>query len=147
MNKYLPILLLALFIVSCKGKLTKEVTESYPDGKPKRVQYFKGEGETRILAKDLFYYENGNKRVEGYYNDAGKKHGKWVYWYEDGTKWSEGYFFEGENDKKRTTWHENGQLHYSGTYDKGKRVGIWKFYDESGKPTKEIDYDKGTGLD
>ena len=32
-------------------------------------------------------------------------------------------------------------------YDKGTRVGTWKFYDESGKMVKEIDYDKEKAIE
>ena len=29
-------------------------------------------------------------------------------------------------------WHPNGRLFYSGEYEHGRRVGIWKFYDSTG---------------
>ena len=131
-----------VFLFACQPKLEELVSETYPDGKAKRIQYFKGEGDQRYLARDVFLYPDGTKKVEGWYNQAGKKDGKWTYWYQDGKKWSEGYFTNGIDDKLRTTWHENGQMHYRGKYNKGKRVGTWKFYDENGKVTKEIDYDK-----
>jgi len=133
--------LIVLFLASCQTPLHEEIIETYDDGTPKRVQYFSGEEEEKVMVKETFYYENGNLRVEGEFNESGKKDGKWVYFYEDGKKWSEGYFYEGLNHKKRTTWHENGVKHYEGTYDKGERVGIWKFYNEQGALTKEIDYD------
>jgi antitoxin component YwqK of YwqJK toxin-antitoxin module len=135
------LIVFVLFIASCGTTLQEEIVESYNDGTPKRVKYFQGEENDKFLKKEIFYYENGNKRVEGEYNKEGKKDGKWAYWYKDGKKWSEGYFSEGVNDKKRTTWHESGSIHYEGTYDKGTRVGIWKFYDEDGKMVKEINYD------
>jgi len=135
-------LLSFIILASCTTNLDEVVTEKYPDGNPKRIDYFSGEGTAKYIAKSVFYYESGEKRVEGYYNSEGKKDGKWVYWYENGNKWSEGYFTEGLDDKKRTTWHENGKLHFTGRLDKGKRIGIWKFYDENGNQTKELDYDK-----
>jgi len=135
-------LFVIIFLAACGQKLQERVVESYPDGTPKRVQYYTPELENSYLAKEVFYYENGNKKLIGHYNQDGKKHGKWIYWREDGKKWSEGYFFEGKDDKMRRTWHENGGKHYRGRYDKGTRVGIWRFYDESGRMVKEIDYDK-----
>jgi antitoxin component YwqK of YwqJK toxin-antitoxin module len=140
--KKLLYLLLVLFIASCQPKLEEVVSDSYPNGKPKRVQYFRGEGDQRHLARDVFYYEDGTKKVEGWYNQEGRKDGAWTFWYPNGKKWSEGYFSNGIDDRLRTTWHENGQMHYRGKYDKGTRVGVWKFYDENGKLAKEIDYDK-----
>jgi antitoxin component YwqK of YwqJK toxin-antitoxin module len=141
MKKNLVILLVLAVAASCQPKYEQEVTEKFPDGTPKREQFFLGEGEDRYMAKDIIYYENGNKRLEGEYNEEGQKHGDWTYWYENGNKWSEGSFHEGLNHKERTTWHENGEKHYTGEYDKGERVGVWRFYDETGKLTKEIDYD------
>jgi antitoxin component YwqK of YwqJK toxin-antitoxin module len=141
MKKLLYLVVLAI-LASCGSKLDEVVSEKYPNGNPKRVDYFAGEGSTRYIAKSVFYYESGQKRVEGHYNADGKKDGRWVYWYENGNKWSEGYFSEGLDDRKRTTWHENGQLHFTGKLDKGERIGVWRFYDENGKMTKELDYDK-----
>ena len=139
--RYIPLFIVLVFLVSCAEKLDEVVAETHNDGSTKRVQYFKGEGEDRFLRKDVFYYENGQKRVEGEYNREGKKDGKWTYWYEDGNKWSEGYFKDGLNHKERTTWHETGEMHYTGNYEMGKRVGVWKFYNEDGELVKEIDYD------
>lgn len=141
MMRYIPFFLVALFLVSCAEKLEEQVAETHNNGKVKRIKYFKAEGEDKFLRKEAFFYENGQKRMEGEYNREGKKDGKWTYWYENGNKWSEGYFSEGLNHKERTTWHENGNLHYTGVYDKGKRVGVWKFYNEEGEMVKEIDYD------
>ncbi len=138
-------ILYGLFIfvlVSCGPDLQERLIESYPEGQKKRVQYYTPDTENSYMAREVFYYENGNKKMDGYYNADGKKHGKWTYWREDGKIWSEGYFNEGKDDKMRRTWHENGQKHYEGRYKNGTRVGKWKFYDESGKLVKEIDYDK-----
>jgi antitoxin component YwqK of YwqJK toxin-antitoxin module len=135
-------LLIIVVMSACGPKLQERVIEKYPDGKPKRVQYYTPETENSYLAREVFYYENGQKKMDGEYNKDKKKHGKWLYWREDGKKWSEGYFYEGKDDGWRTTWHENGGKHYEGRYNKGVRIGTWKFYDESGKMVKEIDYNK-----
>lgn len=134
--------LIIVFLASCAPKLEEKVIETYPGGKPKRVQYYTPGPENSYMAKEVFFYENGQEKMEGSYNEAGLKHGKWMYWREDGKKWSEGYFYESKDDGWRRTWHENGKKHYEGKYDKGKRIGTWKFYDESGKMVKEIDYDE-----
>jgi antitoxin component YwqK of YwqJK toxin-antitoxin module len=141
----LSFLILIFFLASCGTKMEEVVSESFPDGSPKRVQYYTGEGENRYLAKDVFYYQNGQKKVEGTYNRSGKKHGNWIYWYQDGKKWSEGYYNEGLDDGLRKAWHENGKKHFIGRYDRGKRIGVWKFWDENGKLAKEIDYNKEGG--
>lgn len=136
-------LIIPVILYSCGPKLQERTAEIYPDGKPKRVQFMAGIGEGSYIAKEVFYYQDGHKKLEGTYNKDGKKHGKWIYWREDGKLWSEGYFYDGKDDGLRKTWHENGQKHYQGKYDKGERIGLWRFWDESGKLVKEIDYDKG----
>lgn len=139
-NLYL--LFVVVFLASCGQKLVEKVVDTYPDGKPKRVQYYTPGPDSSYMAREVFYYQNGQKKMEGSYDKNNKKTGKWDYWREDGKKWSEGYFYEGKNDGFNRTWHENGQKHYEGRYDKGNRIGTWKFWDESGKLVKEIDYNK-----
>lgn len=141
MRKFL-FFIIVVILSSCGPKLQERTVDTFPDGKPKRVQFTTGEGELSYIAKEVFYYPNGQRKLEGYYNKDGKKNGKWTYWREDGKLWSEGYFKEGKDDGLRKTWHENGQKHYQGRYDMGTRIGTWKFWDESGKLVKEIDYDK-----
>lgn len=131
-----------LLFASCGPKLQEKIVETYPDGKPKRVQYYTPGTENSYMAREIFYYQNGMKKMDGTYDKNNLKHGKWTYWREDGKKWSEGYFYEGKDDGIRRTWHENGNRHYEGRYDKGVRKGTWKFWDENGKLVKEIDYDK-----
>lgn len=43
------------------------------------------------------------------------------------------YFLDGEvKDGKYREYHENGELKIKGSYDDGKKIGIWKYYDSSG---------------
>jgi antitoxin component YwqK of YwqJK toxin-antitoxin module len=63
-------------------------------------------------------------------------------YYKNGNKWSEGYYKKGLDDGQRTAFHENGEKNFEGRYKDGKMVGTWRFYDETGKQVKEIDYDK-----
>jgi antitoxin component YwqK of YwqJK toxin-antitoxin module len=134
---------MVIFLSSCGQKMEEKVIETFPDGKPKKVQYFRTVDGENYMAREINYYQNGHKKQDGYYNPENQKHGKWIYWREDGKKWSEGYFYEGKDDGMRKIWHENGARYYEGKYDKGIRVGTWKFWDENGKLVKEIDYDKG----
>ena len=136
------LLVFVVVLASCGPRLQERTAETFPDGKAKRIQFLAGEGDNSYVAKEVFYYQNGQKKLEGCYNKDGKKNGKWIYWREDGKLWSEGYFSDGKDDGLRKTWNENGQKHYQGKYDNGARVGTWKFWDESGKLVKEIDYDK-----
>lgn len=141
MKYFIPALILLLVFGACKENLTEEVAEKYPDGSPKILRYYKGDGEDREMVRECTFHPNHNKYMDGEFKNN-KKHGKWTSWYENGNKWSEGYFREGLDHGKRTGWHESGQLYFEGQYDKGKKTGVWKFWDEKGNLASQIDYDK-----
>lgn len=133
----LPLVLLC----SCNGKTVEEVTESFPDGTPKTVRFYQVDGDVKDLVKEVQYYPDHKLFYEGEFKDN-KKDGKWTVYYKNGNKWSEGYYKKGLDDGQRTAFHENGEKNFEGRYKDGKMVGTWRFYDETGKQVKEIDYDK-----
>ena len=117
----------------------KVVEEAFPDGSPKHVCIYRGKGQERQLIMEIFFYSNGQKRMEGSYKDK-KRDGMWTYWYENGNLWSQGTYANGQSEGKRTTYFENGKIRYEGSYKQDMRVGKWKFYDETGKLLGEKDY-------
>jgi antitoxin component YwqK of YwqJK toxin-antitoxin module len=117
------------------------VEETYPGGSPKVEKYYVGEGANKEMVKQVTYYPNKQKQMEGEFKDS-LRDGYWVYYYDNGNKWSEGSYIKGLDQGKRTTYYQNGAKRYQGDYKEGKRVGIWVFYDSTGKQLKEIDYDK-----
>ncbi len=136
--KFMFVTLLMFAMVSCHFE-TKVVDESYPDGSPKRICTYRGEGENRELIKETTFYPNKQQQMEGTYKDK-KRDGKWTYWYENGKLWSEGSFVGGKSDGKRTTYFENGKVRYEGFYKEDMRVGKWRFFDENGRLLQEADY-------
>lgn len=133
------ILIFAIFFFGCGPHLDEVVIESYDDGTPKDVQYYKGEGKNKTMVKEAWFYPDGQLRIEGEFLH-GVKNGLWISYYKDGTKWSEGYYKDGINDGLTITWFENGKKYYKGYYKNGDRAGVWKFWDEDGNFIKEIDY-------
>ena len=141
MNK-LTYLILGLVIgifTGCTKGLEREVAETYADGTPKTVRYFKQEGKNKILAIEEYFYPDGQLRMTGEFKNN-KKEGHWISYYDNGNKWSEGFYKAGINEGKTTTWHENGEKYYEGYYKKGERAGTWKFWDDKGIFVKEIEY-------
>jgi len=133
--------LACVILLSACNRSEKVVEETFSDGSPKVEKYYNGEGSEKEMVKEVRYYENKQKQMEGEYKDN-KRDGNWIYYYKNGNKWSEGSFVNGLDDSKRTVYFENGQKRYEGYYDKGIQVGIWKFWDENGKLIQEEDYDK-----
>ncbi len=135
----ISILLIAM-MVSCKPQVTKVVEQKYPDGSPQLERFFKGE-EKKELVKEILYWPNKTKKIEGSYKDS-LRDGLWTAWFENGKKWSEGTYIKGVEDGDKNVWYESGQLFYSGKFKLGNKIGIWKIYDEKGAIAQEIDYDK-----
>jgi len=139
MKRYLILLLVVLG--ACSTPLVEVVEETYEDGSPKKISFYKNFKKDKILVKEILYYPNKNKKLEGEYKDM-KRDGKWTYWYENGNKWSEGHYKMGVDNGVKTVWYENGEKYYEGKTKDGERVGVWLFWDEDKHVAKEIDYDK-----
>jgi hypothetical protein len=86
-------------------------------------------------------YPNGVIQMRGYYRN-GKREGEWACFFPSGNVQSEGYFTQGKRDHKGIVYYDNGQKMYEGMYKDGIQVGVWRFYDTTGKLTQQVDYDK-----
>jgi len=142
MYKFLLLIIFSLTLFSCEEKVEEEVTGRYPNGLPMKVNYFKWEGNDKVILKEVRYYQNGEKEIEGEYKDS-KKDGKWTYWYDNGKKWSEGYFKNGLSDGHFTIWYKSGKKNYEAEYKEGKPHGKWVFFDYDNRPYKEVIFDMG----
>lgn len=129
------------FLVACTTKIVEEVIESYPDGSPKVVRFYKDDGSSRVLFKETLFYSNHQKYMEGEYKN-GKRNGKWTSWFENGSKWSEGNYKEGIDNGKHTVYFDNGKKYFEGNYKDGKKTGVWTFWDKDGKLINKEDYSK-----
>jgi antitoxin component YwqK of YwqJK toxin-antitoxin module len=136
-----------------------KMTQYYPNGKASLIAQFVNDEPTGSYVD---YYENGNKKKEGTL-DKGSMIGTWKHYYENGklqreeTRNASGslegvnkaYFENGnmkylsnfKNGKENCTlykeWYENGKLKMEGEVKDGESVGLWKFYDESGKVSEQ----------
>lgn len=138
--KRLLSILFTVLIFGCSEKAFEVVEETYENGTAKTVKYYKDETKETLL-KEILYYEDGTKKLEGSYKNE-KRTGEWWYWYANGKMWSQGHYKDGIDHGLKKVWHENGQKYYEGNLKDGKRVGIWTFWKENGEMIKEIDYDK-----
>lgn len=128
--------LLSVLISCSSGPEIRVVEQSWPSGREKIVKFYVEKGNQKELVKEIRYYQNGRKEIEGRYKN-GKRHGKWTYWYDNGNVWSEGEYKNGKSHGYRKVYHPNGKLFYEGNYKNDKPVGAWKFYDEKGRFVKE----------
>lgn len=143
--RYLKLFLLFTVFAShvllsgCGGSYSHEITETWPDGTTKTIQYYKEKEGEQIFYKIEEFHDNGVKRVEGYYKDD-ERHGRWNSWHSNGKLWSIAEYKNGQLDGKQTVYHISGQKYYEGTFEKGIRTGIWRFWDENGILVTETEY-------
>lgn len=57
-----------------------------------------------------------------------------------GTIFAKGQMLEGKTHGHWKWYRRDGTMKRSGFFDKGKRVGKWITYDETGKPYKETSF-------
>jgi len=128
-----------VWISGCGSSYTREVIDTYPDGTTRTMHFYRETDTGRELYKLEEFYDNGIKRVEGYYRD-GERHGRWSSWHDNGKVWSVGNYSEGRLDGKQTVYYPNGKKFYEGRYEDGLRKGLWRFWNEQGGLENEIRY-------
>jgi len=135
------ILLVTILIVITSGCTRKEVVEStFENGNPKIVKYYHKKGGELFLDREIVYYKNKQKKIDGEYKDQ-QRNGLWKAWYENGTIWSEGEYKDGKRNGIGISYYENGKIYIEGMYKDDIRVGAWRFYDTTGILTKEVNFD------
>jgi antitoxin component YwqK of YwqJK toxin-antitoxin module len=138
MKKILIITLVATFTFGCGQK--KVIESTYENGNPRVEKYYHKNGNQLILDREVIYYENKQKKMEGTYK-ADLRDGQWKAWYENGTIWSEGEYKGGKRNGLGIAYHENGKKYIEGMYRDDQRVGAWRFYDTTGVLLKEVNLD------
>jgi antitoxin component YwqK of YwqJK toxin-antitoxin module len=97
--------------------------------------------------KYISYFENGNKKSEGFYKN-GEPAGFWNYYYESGKLKMRGVLRGNTNYGLWRFYFENGNVSMEGEIYHGKREGKWNFYFENGllKSTGEFRGGEKTGI-
>jgi antitoxin component YwqK of YwqJK toxin-antitoxin module len=140
------------------------VREFHPNGSlfTERSERLGEQGSSTRVGPMKTWFENGQLRCEGAYDDEGKLSGHWRYWDErgalqregdfaaglregdwveyhaNGRKRYEGLLHLGQNEGPWKYWHENGQLMAEGSYVNNAREGTWLFFDEQGAPDARL---------
>lgn len=141
MTRIILLSLACIFLYACYPEIERVVVQTYPDGKIELEQYFSFQNNDTTLIKEIGYYPDGMKRIEGGYSQ-GMREGRWTYWFANGNKWSEANYKADIRNGKSTVWHENGGKYFEGNYKAGERAGKWRFWDEDGSLVKDINYDE-----
>ncbi len=141
--KLTSIIIFSLFLSFCGDKLEREVVTKYFDGLPKKVQYYRWNGNTKEIVREETLLPGGGTAEENELKD-GKKHGTCISRHaENGEKWVEQEYKNGLKDGKITVWYKSGEKQYSGYYKQNVPDGKWTFWNAKGEKEKEIIYENG----
>ena len=112
--------------------LIENITESYSNGLPKTIKYFKSTSNTIELSKIKTFHPNGKLENEINYID-GEYDGEWISYYKNGELFVFGLYENGKKDGKWLSYHENGQKNSSENYQDDILHGDWYTYFENGQ--------------
>ena len=89
------------------------------------------------IGKWEYYFDNGEIKARGNFNDAGKKDGEWIYYHDNGVIKEKARFANGELNGITEGWSDNGNKWYIDTYQAGKLNGplTGYYYNENKKNT------------
>ena len=98
-----------------------------------------------LYQKEIYEVFSGN--VTGLQNGKvlhGLKEGEWKGFYDNGNLLWSGFYNKGLNISKWIEYHKNGKVFTMGHYENGKKIGVWLFYDEQGEKIAEEIFHNGS---
>ncbi|MEA1873065.1 MAG: hypothetical protein U9N51_01380 [Bacteroidota bacterium] len=146
-NKYFWLFLLPILLfLACNNKERKEVTITYGNGEPQKIEHVYYQGNKRIVNKVEYYYLNGKLESEYELKD-GKKHGKQIFYYKHGQVELEENYENGMLNGKSTQYYVTGEPDYEASYKDGLPHGEWKYYDDNGNLYLTQTFENGTFIE
>lgn len=105
------------------------------------VEYTPQDGKKYAIQQKCFY-KSGNIKTEKYFKDLKKKkmEGAFIYYFENGNKKMESYYSKGKLEGVFSTFWEDGSLKRSDKYKRGK-FKSGKVWDENGKEEDYYEYE------
>jgi len=135
MLRYLVLILLAIFTISCNDTNSIDANETVNIN---GTIYKKGTSNlyTGIV---ITKHKNGTIIRESNYKN-GKEHGKSMFWRADGSKDFRAYFKDGKEHGLTTFWRKNGNKQFEANYKNGLLNGASIWYFASGNKLKSYNY-------
>lgn len=128
-----------LFAFSCKSQNEEKIVPTPPQKVEEAQPVLKESGiDTDGVYRE--YYKNGNTKIEGYLDQKGEKSGIWKGYSENGQIQSETFFLEGKKNGHTVVFLPNGKPKYIGEYKDDIKIGLWRFYDDQGNLSKEVEF-------
>lgn len=141
---------------------TAKVTESHPNGAPKKAVYTNNTSGSKVA--DMELYDDGKTYIDrrynndtlngtsySYYNNGkpwsmnsykmGVYHGAYQLWWPNGQVRLTGQYIDGKEDGEWINFYDNGRIDTRGFYENGVKKEVWTTYNREGKLLKETKYD------
>ncbi len=135
MKKYtcfFTIVLLVSVLFSCKSE-EKEKVET-----KKKKELPLTEIKNGIYTE--YYPERKAVKIRGAVDGNKLREGRWVLYSERGDEMSVTSYIHGNKNGATFVKYPTGAMNYVGEYKNDKKVGLWTFYDQSGKIIQEKDF-------
>ena len=94
--------------------------------------------EYNTINTNIIFYNNGQLKVMGMYDENGNSDGLYTKWFENGKKQSEITYKDGEIDGLFTVWYENGRKKSENTWVYGKMDGLQTDWYENGNKKNQL---------
>ncbi|MCB0479449.1 MAG: hypothetical protein KDC84_14875 [Crocinitomicaceae bacterium] len=136
--KFYLILLAVTSMMACSEETKKETSTEEKDKVEQEVPKQNG------IQNDGAYrefYENGQVKIEGFFDQGGKRNGVWKSYHQQGWQQSEIFYLHDKKNGHAVVFHPNGRPKYIGEYKDDIKVGHWRFYDEEGNLSTEADFE------
>lgn len=114
---------LSVIALSCKTQieLKEKIVETYENGKPYKVEYYKQLKDSSVFTYYKEFYPNDTLKVEGGVKNN-ERNDYWTFYYENGNKWSEGSYNEGIAKGKFIQYYETGEIRGNSFYTNGTKT-------------------------
>jgi len=99
--------------------------------------------EDRVVGPWVYYFNAGNIKAKGLYNDQGKKEGPWTYYYFDGKVKGKEIYQDGKQTGEETYYFSNGSVSSHSSYKDGVLDGESTSYYLVGTPNTITQYRAG----
>jgi len=145
--KLVWILFCSLLIWGCSDPSENEENETVKksNANPKTEKPVNPEELVEVIGNTYTeYYDAAKSKIkfQGEQDENKERQGRWVYYSEEGKEMNISHYKHGVLHGFMQVKRANGNFYYHGDYIDGKKVGTWKFYDESGKIDYEKNYDE-----
>lgn len=83
---------ISIFLISSCDPAQEEIITTHPDGSPKLIYGIRNQDGKKVRVYEKVFYENGQLRHQGHFNEAGQRVKVWKFWFSDGKLFAKGNF-------------------------------------------------------